>query len=412
MKKIAIVTFSTALAGERGLDRLYFLADLFSRHGWEVELITSRFHHWTKSFRPKEACYDKEHLKVVLCDELGYEKNIQVKRILSHRILAHNILNYLKRETYDIVYCHIPDNHLAALVGTYAKARGIPFIVDIEDLWPEAMRMVFHVPVISDILFYPFAHDARIAFCAASAVIGSSDEYRDHPKKYGITIPEALTVYVGNDLARFTAGVRQYADTIKKTPGEFWVTYAGTLGQSYDIATLVRAAQQIKETGIEDVAFKILGDGPNRTALTELAGQAPCNVEFLGYQPYEKMAAFLTKSDINVNSLVTKAPQGFVSKIGDYLASGKPMINTGSNGEFRRAVEREGWGVNVPAENADLLSQTILKLKANPAQCLAMGKKARAVAEEKYDRKKSYLEIVKLADRCLEKAHCQEKTLR
>ena len=316
MKKIAIVTFSTALAGEKGLDRLYFLADLFSRHGWEVELITSRFHHWTKSFRPKDACYDKEHLKVVQCDELGYEKNIQVKRILSHRILAHNILNYLKRDTYDIVYCHIPDNHLAALVGTYTKARGIPFIVDIEDLWPEAMRMVFHVPVISDILFYPFARDARIAFCAASAVIGSSDEYRDHPKKYGITIPEALTVYVGNDLARFTAGVRQYADTIKKTPGEFWVTYAGTLGQSYDIATLVRAAQQIKETGIEDVAFKILGDGPNRMALTELAGQAPCNVEFLGYQPYEKMAAFLTKSDINVNSLVTKAPQGFVSKIG------------------------------------------------------------------------------------------------
>lgn len=115
------------------------------------------------------------------------------------------------------------------------------------------------------------------------------------------------------------------------------------------------------------------------------------------------MAAFLTKSDVNVNSLVTKAPQGFVSKIGDYLASGKPMINTGSNGEFRRAVEREGWGVNVPAENADLLSQAILKLKANPAQCLVMGKKTRAVAEEKYDRKTSYLEIVKLADRLLDK---------
>lgn len=68
--------------------------------------------------------------------------------------------------------------------------------------------------------------------------------------------------------------------------------------------------------------------------------------------------------------------------------------------------------MNVPAENADLLSQAILKLKANPAQCLAMGKKARAVAEEKYDRKTSYLGIIQLADRLLEKAHCREKTLR
>ena len=403
MKKIAIVTFSAALAGEKGLDRLYFLADLFSRNGWDVELITSRFHHWSKTFRPREKSYDKEHLKVVLCDELGYEKNIQIKRILSHRILTRHIMAYLNTRNYDVVYCHIPDNHLAACVSRYAKARKIPFIIDIEDLWPEAMRMIFNVPILSDIVFYPFDHDAKTAFENASAVIGSSDEYRDHPKKYGIDITNKLTVYVGNDLTRFDRGVKAFSSQIEKATGEFWVTYAGTLGKSYDIATMIGAAQRIKAMGCEDIRIKLLGDGPNRALLEELAKKAPCNVDFLGYRPFEFMAAFLSHSDVNVNSLVKMAPQGFVSKIGDYLVSGKPMINTGSNGEFRQTVEREGWGINVEAEDAKKLADAILYLKNNPALCKAMGEKARRVAEEKYDRKTSYLAIVRLAESLLNK---------
>ncbi len=403
MKKIAIVTFSCALNGEKGLDRLYFLADLFSKNDYDVELITSRFHHWSKTFRPKGMNINRDHLTVVQCDEWGYEKNIQIKRILSHRVLARNIMAYLKGRHYDIVYCHIPDNHLAALVSTFAKRNNIPAIVDTEDLWPEAMKMVFNWPIVSDILFYPFARDAKRAYENASAVIGCSDEYRDHCEKYGIHCDKKLTVYVGNDLSRFDNGVKQYAAEVVKPENEFWITYAGTLGASYDIATLIRAAQIIKAKGIEDVKVKILGDGPERSRFQNVAREKACNVEFLGYQPFEKMAAYLSKSDVNVNSLIKSAPQGFASKIGDYLASGKPMINTGSNGEFRCAVEREGWGVNVEAENPEELAQAILSLKEDPARCQEMGKKARLIAAQKYDRKTSYRAIIKLADSLIEK---------
>ena len=404
MKKIAIVTFSCALNGEKGLDRLYFLADLFSKNGYDVELITSRFHHWTKSFRPKEMNINREHFTVIQCDELGYEKNIQIKRILSHRVLAKNILAYLEGRHYDIVYCHIPDNHLAALVSSYAKRNHFPLIVDTEDLWPEAMRMVFNFPVVSDILFYPFARDAKRAYENASAVIGCSDQYRDQCETYGIHCEKKLTVYVGNDLARFDEGVRKFASEVDKPENEFWLTYAGTLGASYDIATLVRAAQILKEKGIDEVKVKILGDGPERTRFESVAKEKDCNVEFLGYQRYEKMAAFLSKSDVNVNSLIKSAPQGFASKIGDYLASGKPLINTGSNGEFRRAVEHEGWGLNVEAEKPEELTQAILFLKENPNLCKEMGEKARKIATQKYDRKTSYLAIIRLADSLINKA--------
>ena len=59
------------------------------------------------------------------------------------------------------------------------------------------------------------------------------------------------------------------------------------------------------------------------------------NVEFVGYAPYGKMAAYLKQSDVLVNSFVKKAPQSIVTKIGDYLAAGKAMINTCMSPEFR-----------------------------------------------------------------------------
>lgn len=398
MKKIAIVTFNCALNGEKGLDRLYFLANLYSKNGYKVELITSRFNHWTKNFRDKNDNFSMENLKIIQCDELGYEKNIQVKRIVSHWILAKNILNYMQDKVYDVIYCHIPDNHLAALVSSYSKRNKIPCIIDIEDLWPEAMRMVFNVPVLSDIIFYYFSRDAKIAFANASAVIGSSDEYRDHPEKYGVHIDNKLTVYVGNDLERFDRAVNKFSDKIFKPKNKFWVIYAGTLGTSYDIATLIKAAQILKSKEFDDIEIKVLGDGPEKENFIQLSKKQPCNIEFLGYRSYEYMAAYLTKGDVNINSLVRKAPQGFVSKIGDYLASGKPMINTGSNEEFKKAVAEEGWGINVPAENPEQLAKIIYELRDCPTKCKEMGNKARLTAEKKYNRNYSYLNIIKLTD--------------
>lgn len=401
MKKIAIVTFNCALSGEKGLDRLYFLANLYAKNGYQVELITSRFHHWTKSFRDRKANFNSDNLKVVLCDEIGYEKNIQIKRIISHWVLARNILKYMSGRKYDVIYCHIPDNHLACLVSEFSKENGIPLIIDIEDLWPEAMRMIFNWPILSDILYFYFDKDAKQAFKNASAIVGSSNEYRDHPKKYGVNVDNSLTVYVGNDLKKFDISVEKYKSSIAKKKNEFWVSYAGTLGASYDIETLIKAAQIIKARGINEIKINILGDGPNREKLQKIALAKECNVRFFGYQPYEKMAAYLYKSDININSLVKTAPHGFVSKIGDYLASGHAVINTGSNVEFKNAVVREGWGINVEAQNPEKLANAIILLKNKPDVLNLMGKKGREIAMKKYNRETSYLGIIELTDKLL-----------
>ena len=235
---------------------------------------------------------------------------------------------------------------------------------------------------------------------AVGYVVGTSDEYAARPAADRDEPYPHVTCYVGNDLAEFDAGVKAHAGEVEKPEGEFWVMYAGTLGASYDLATTIRAAAALAPAH-PGLRVKLLGDGPDRAALEELAARLEAPVDFVGYTPYPLMAAYLSKCDATLNSLVKDAPQSIVTKIGDYLAAGKPMVNTGSSPEMRAKVESDGFGVNVVAEDAAELAAAFEALMADSASCAAMGARARQVAEEQFDRPKSYERIVGLIESLL-----------
>lgn len=405
MKKIAIITMGVRLNNENGYTRFRFLAEFLAAKGFDVDLITTSFQHWAKEQRNlEESKAEKYSFRLRFIPEPGYKKNIDIRRIISHRIAAENLKKMLYQDgSYDLIYCEIPPNDVALTAAKYAKSKGIPFVVDVNDLWPEAMRMVIDIPGVSNILFYPLLRDAEKVYSLCSGVIGTSDEYANRPfLKRKKNIPQE-TVYVGNEIEAFDKGAELYADTIVKRPEEFWVTYAGTIGTSYDIRTMIFAADYLIELGYENIYVKILGGGPLKDELEELANSLKGNVEFLGYAPYEEMAAYLKKSDVLVNSFVKKAPQSIVTKIGDYLAAGKPMINTCSSVEFRRKVETDKFGVNIEAEDKYMLSNIILKLYNNNKMREEMGQRAREIAEEQFDRPNSYIKILKMIEKLINK---------
>ena len=406
MKKIAVITMGVRLDGEKGYTRFRYLCDFLTEAGYVVDLITTSFQHWEKSQRDMEKIKKEDYqFGIKFIYEPGYKKNVDLKRIRSHKIAAKNLTALLEKEgDYDLLYAEIPPNDVALAAAEYAKRRGIPFVADVNDLWPEAMRMVLDIPVVSSILFHPLQRDAEKVYSLVSGVIGTSDEYRDRPfQNQKREVPKA-TVYVGNEISEFDKGAEENDSLVTKAEREFWVSYAGTIGTSYDIRTMVLAAKELAGRGRQDIRIKILGGGPMKEELEALARERQIyNVEFVGYAPYDKMAAYLKKSDILVNSFVRKAPQSIVTKIGDYLAAGRAMINTCMSPEFRRKVEADGFGVNIEPEDVKILADAIEDLYENEEKRLEMGKKARKIAEEQFDRPKSYRKIVELIRELTEK---------
>ena len=396
MSKVAVITMGVKLDGEKGYTRFRYLCEFLVKKGYEVDLITTTFQHWEKKQRDLESVDQKSYpFGIKFIYEPGYRKNIDLRRVRSHRIAAENLRKLLEKEgDYDLIYAEIPPNDVALAAAEYAHRNKIPFVADVNDLWPEAMRMVFDIPIVSDLLFYPLKRDAEKVYSLTSGVIGTSDEYRDRPFLNQKRDVLKETVYVGNEIFVFDREAERHADEVQKEDGTFWVTYAGTIGTSYDIRTMVLAAEELMKQGKTKIRFQILGDGPTREMLENLAKERKIqNVKFTGYVPYEQMAAYLVKSDVLINSFVRKAPQSIVTKIGDYLAAGKPMINTCMSPEFRKKVEQDGFGINIEPEDVRELVNAVEWMYENEAERNDMGNRARKIAEEQFDRPVSYGKI-------------------
>ena len=396
MSKVAVITMGVKLDGEKGYTRFRYLCEFLVKKGYEVDLITTTFQHWEKKQRDLESVDQKSYpFGIKFIYEPGYRKNIDLRRVRSHKIAAENLRKLLEKEgDYDLIYAEIPPNDVALAAAEYAHRNKIPFVADVNDLWPEAMRMVFDIPIVSDLLFYPLKRDAEKVYSLTSGVIGTSDEYRDRPFLNQKRDVLKETVYVGNEISVFDREAEQHADEVQKEEGTFWVTYAGTIGTSYDIRTMVLAAEELMKQGKTKIRFQILGDGPTRELLENLAKERKIqNVKFTGYVPYEQMAAYLVKSDVLINSFVRKAPQSIVTKIGDYLAVGKPMINTCMSPEFRKKVEQDGFGINIEPEDVRELVNAVEWMYENEAERNDMGNRARKIAEEQFDRPVSYGKI-------------------
>ena len=285
-RRIAVVTMGVKLGDEtRGYTRFRFLSEMLVEQGFDVDLITSSFQRWEKAPRDtSKACYQGLPYNVVFIDEPGYTRNLDLQRIRSHHVAAKNLREHFERTPgrYSLIYSEIPPNDVARVCAEYATEHGIPYVADINDLWPEAMRMVVDIPVLSDVAFYPFARDAKRVYQLLSGAVGTSEEYAARPAKDRTAPYPRATVYVGNDLAAFDEGAREHMADVEKPEGELWAVYAGTLGASYDLATLIKAAALLEKRRAAHTArttaagtakrhrpfpavkVKILGDGPDR----------------------------------------------------------------------------------------------------------------------------------------------------
>lgn len=393
MKKIAIISLGYMwFPCESGTSRFFDIVKIFVNHGYDVECITTSFQHFKKTPRDKELILSQKYpFKITFIEAPAYKKNVDIRRAISNIKAAKNLKNYLQNNirNYDVIYVSIPANNIAAMVTSVCKVNHVPVVVDIEDLWPEAMSMVIKNKFLRRILLHSFERDAEITYQNADGIIGTSEDYTERAFfKREKNIP-AKTVYVGCNLSEFDAGVEEYKNEIEKEEGQFWVTYAGSISTSYDIKTLINAGNKLQE---KNVHIQILGTGSLLGELKKYSKNME-NIHFWGFISYPKMAAVLVKSDVVVNSFIKGAPQSIVNKVGDYLASGRPMINTLENPVFCKLIEENDVGINVEPENVDVLVDVIEKYMLSDN---GQGKKARKLAEERFDRKHSYEKIAKM----------------
>jgi len=393
--KILILANFTDDPELKGNNRFNYLAELLSEKGHEVTLVTSTFSHTKKQQRFTKDYQTNYRTEFIY--EPGYKRNISVKRVFSHLSFNRNLRKFLKvKKTFDVVYCSFPTIETALTGIKYSKEQKIKSVVDIQDLWPEAYSLIIKNKTIYTLLFSNLIRKANWVYKNADHLVSVSQTYLDRAqsvseKKYG------TVTYLGTDLSKFDKYKAQVTDFDFNSYG-FYMGYVGTLGHSYDLTGVFDAMNILPPEIRRDIAFVVMGDGPLFNYFKEYSAKLDINVIYTGRLSYDKMCSILSNCDIAVNAIVKGAAQSIINKHADYCAAALPIINTQECSEYRALVDEFVIGLNSENNNPEDLASKIKLLYFDKEMCQLMGENSRKLAELRFDRQKTYPEIVKVIE--------------
>lgn len=370
--------------------RFFELARLFSSRGHDVVVITSDFSHSSKRLKKMMPQYDT--FKTVYLHEPGYKGNVTPKRLYSHYVWGKNVAKYLKTaEKPDVVYCAIPSLTVAREAGKYCKRNGVKFVVDVQDLWPEAFRMVLKNKLFN-LLLKPMEWYVNKAYAMADLAIGVSETYVNRVLSVNKKIKSGVAVFLGNNGQLFEDSAKKYRN--EYNDGIIRLCYIGSLSQSYDIKMAVDALAMASARMTQHVKFMVIGGGVFKDDFEAYAKQKEIDCEFTGPLDYPKMVGELCSCDIVINPIKKGSAASIINKVGDYAFSGLPVINTQENPEYRKLVEMTHCGINCRCGNAEDVAAAIVKLVESPELRKQMGEAARQLGKDKFDRRYTYSKII------------------
>jgi len=268
-----------------------------------------------------------------------------------------------------------------------AEGRGCPFIYKVYDLYPDTAVALGRLGEQSLVARAWRRDDTRTMRDAAAVVCiarGMEDRLR---RTRGLDSPKLLTIHDGYDPARIACGPmtpwHAQSPTGESAPAHrpLIVQYAGNMGLSHPFGTILDAAKRLAADS--RIRFQFIGAGPARS---ELAGDLPPNAELLPFQPDDRFAHLLNESDI---CLVTQHTDLFDHalpyKVYAILAAGKPLIFVGNpQSEIADWLHTASCGIAVPQGDGATLADAIASLMPDASRRAEMGRRARALFEERF----------------------------
>ncbi len=289
--------------------------------------------------------------------------------------------------------------HLLTPLAAYRVARHhqAKFIMEVRDLWPQTIIDMGELSLRSPITKALQALE-KFLYHRAERIITLLPLAYEYITGCGIPREKIVWIPNGIDLDRFDSTL------IPEAKHEsFQVMYLGAHGQANALDVLLQAAEMTQAQGDPEIRFVLIGDGPKKPQLMELARQMELtNVEFHNPVPKDEVSKVLQEADAFVFNLEkTEVFRYGISsnKLFDYMAAARPVIFSVQSSN--NPVEEAQCGLTVPPRDPQALADAVIKLYQMPQEEReAMGRRGREYVEK-------YHAIPVLAEeliRCLEGA--------
>jgi colanic acid biosynthesis glycosyl transferase WcaI len=288
---------------------------------------------------------------------------------------------------FDVILVYEPSPVTVGLPALVLKAlKGAPLLFWVQDLWPESV-------VAADVvrtrwILAGIERLVRFIYRRCNLILVQSQAFVGAIVRYGI--PRQRIVFFPNTAEALYQPVELEPDAPERTqlPAGFRVMYAGNIGAAQDFATILGAADRLRDEAV--IQWIILGDGTARPWVeSEIKRRGlGSSVHLLGRQPVESMPRLFALADTMLVSLRRDPILALTlpSRVQSYLACGRPII-AALDGEGARVIKEAGAGIVPGSGDADTLARAVMAIYRMPETARqAMGLRGRRYFEQHFGR--------------------------
>jgi glycosyltransferase involved in cell wall biosynthesis len=298
----------------------------------------------------------------------------------------------------DVVYASTP--HLLTPVAgvLVARARHLPLIVEVRDLWPESIIDAGALRRGSR-LHHLLVGVERWIYKKADQIVVVTPGWEGHFSRLGVDLGKVHVISNGTEVSELNADdSRQEIRTEFHLSG-FTAIYTGAHGPSNALDLLLDAAVELPQMRV-----LLIGEGSQKTRLKQRAREEGIsNVEFRDAVPKDQLLRLLSGCDVGVHCIepLPVLAQGMSpNKIFDYMASGLPVVSNAEHALRDVIVDGECGPLGGPRSIADNLKKVY---DASPEQRQLWGENGREIVAKRFSRSAAAARLETLLD--LAKAH-------
>ncbi len=281
---------------------------------------------------------------------------------------------------FDAAVVYSPPLPLAVAAWGFCRLRRRPLIVNLQDLFPQS---VIDLGLLTNPRFIRLSRAMEsFLYRHADLVTVHSEGNRRHVLQAGGR-PELVKV-IHNWLNTEAIRPRRRKNSLRADlglDGHFLVSFAGIMGYSQDLGTVLETAKILKD--YHDISFLLVGDGVEKPNLERFAQENQLkNIIFLPMQPMARYPEVLAASDVCLATLRPEVKTPVVpSKILSIMAAGRPVLaSLPLDGDAPWLIGEVGCGVAISPGDPEAMAQAIIQLYQEPRLRGKMGARGRQFA--------------------------------
>ena len=350
----------------------------------------------------KPVVTNENGIKLVRLPSFTAPESRMIPRMRESFSFGREVTKYLAAEQIRpaVLYVNSWPLFAQALIALFAKKNGIPIVLQIMDIYPEAL--IRKLPTfLRSVIYMPLQRlDAWIARSAAQVVVIAESMRRTYTDNRKLSIDSVVIIPTWQDETVFeNVPPRSECCARYGIPSLFTFLYLGNIGPVAGVDLLISA---FARADISDAQLVVVGDGTAKSDCVEQVKRLNLSrVHFISDPDIGNVPVLQGMANVCVLPMKSGAGMSSIpSKLPSYLFSGKPIIATvdleSDTARFVRQAEC-GW-VGVAGDSFWLADKMTEVARLPMEQLDAIGRQGKEFGLAHFSKSKG---VVRLADTIL-----------